>query len=356
MRDASVPRLKHLVLLLAKSLGVFSLARRLTRRKVRILCYHGGCIGDEGRFNPKLFNSKILVEGRLTWLRQHGFTPVALADAVNSLSKRQCLGPLPTVITVDDGWFSSREHIVLPAIEAAFPVTLYLATEGMLKQTPVLDVTLSYVFWKAGAKETRLIGLPGVRDDLYDLRDKSVRESLIETLVEALRETLTQGGDVRLMLEKIATALGVAPEAIGLESRRFSYLDANELVQLQQQGCDIQLHGHKHTYVLGHPELVRRDVLECRDAIRVLGLPNPEHYCYPSGVFDDDAPTTLASIGVRSATTCTPGLVDPLSQQSCYLLPRFLDGNDVSMLEFEAEMSGVLDFARALRGRARARN
>jgi hypothetical protein len=51
---------------------------------------------------------------------------------------------------------------------------------------------------------------------------------------------------------------------------------------------------------------------------------------------------------VTTATTCVPGLVDLSSAKQRYYLPRFLDGGSIAMIEFEAEMSGVLAMIRKL--------
>jgi len=40
---------------IGKALGLFSLSRFLTRRKLRILAYHGAELCDEGRFSPSMF-------------------------------------------------------------------------------------------------------------------------------------------------------------------------------------------------------------------------------------------------------------------------------------------------------------
>ena len=81
------------------------------------------------------------------------------------------------------------------------------------------------------------------------------------------------------------------------------------------------------------------------------GLPEPRHYCYPSGDYDHNAHAALQEIGDRSATTCLPGLIDTATGRDVSYLPRFLDGERIHALEFEAEMSGFSDFLKRLAGR-----
>jgi len=78
----------------------------------------------------------------------------------------------------------------------------------------------------------------------------------------------------------------------------------------------------------------------------------PQHYCYPSGSFDSAAAETLKRLEVQSATTCIPGLVRLADDDvRRYFLPRFLDAEHISMLTFEAELSGFADLLRHAVGR-----
>jgi hypothetical protein len=47
--------LRLTILFIARQLGLFELARRATARELRILCYHGVGLDDEGPFRPVLF-------------------------------------------------------------------------------------------------------------------------------------------------------------------------------------------------------------------------------------------------------------------------------------------------------------
>jgi peptidoglycan/xylan/chitin deacetylase (PgdA/CDA1 family) len=149
-------------------------------------------------------------------------------------------------------------------------------------------------------------------------------------------------------LERLARALGITPDTLNLASRRFSYMGVADLRQAAGRGCHIELHGHAHLYVKGQPEKNRLDIEACRQHISKAGLPMPRHYCYPSGAYDANAADLLASMNVLTATTCEPGLVRSAKGVDRFYLPRFLDGGDVTFVEFEAEMSGVLELLRRL--------
>ena len=49
--------IKQAALQILKLTGGFSLARSLSKQKLRILCYHGIALDDEHRFKPALFMS-----------------------------------------------------------------------------------------------------------------------------------------------------------------------------------------------------------------------------------------------------------------------------------------------------------
>jgi len=244
--------------------------------------------------------------------------------------------------------------VIEPILEASFKATLYLATEAMQRQIPVLDVTLNYIVWKARSKEVALAGIPAIDDGSYDLSDAADRQALVSQMVRWLKGHIDDRELICAEIERFAQALGVSSHELGLASRRFSYLTGDELRALSRAGCDIQLHGHVHLYPLDQPEALRADIVQCRSIIEGLGMSTPRHYCYPSGEVDSHAQAVLADLAVKSATTCVSGLASFLSPPPLHLLPRFLDGEDVSQLDFEAEMSGVLQFARYFRQLIRA--
>jgi peptidoglycan/xylan/chitin deacetylase (PgdA/CDA1 family) len=339
---------KHLLFSIARGLGAFTLARLLTRRRVRILCYHGGCIGDEGAFNQKLFSKASLLEARLRWLRSKGFNPVSLDAAVDHLSGGQSLPRLPVVVTLDDGWYSTARDL-LPTLERhGFPATLYLATRVFESGMPVTDVTVRYIIWKAEPKRVRVECISMGVDGEYDLALEPQREALaqaVEIWLDSVPETVNERHE---RIERFAAAVGVSSQQLDLKSRRFSYMNTRELRSCMQTNCSVQLHGHDHVYPTGQPLLLKLDVERCRDALLAHGVPSPFHYCYPSGAYDGHAPEVLAELGVRSATTCQPGLVSRVEGEQRFYLPRFLDGGSVSQLEFEADMSGLTPLLRYL--------
>lgn len=57
----------------SKALGLFRLARRITPRGLRILCYHSVALENEYTFLPKMFVSPQTFERRLSFLADQAF-------------------------------------------------------------------------------------------------------------------------------------------------------------------------------------------------------------------------------------------------------------------------------------------
>lgn len=339
--------IKQAVLRAAKFAGVFALVRAATRRQPRILCYHGGNLGDERRYNPKLFCTREQLRERLEWLRRTGFVPATL-DEVATPGFAPAEG-IAVAITLDDGWYSSWHDLLPSMAEYGYRPALYLHTDAYEAGAPIIPVSVRYILWKAGPVAATLAGFGAGMDGQWQLAGREERHRLCAAAEAWLLAQAPQ--DVAPGLERFAAALGVSAADLDLASRRFSYMTREELLAASANGCAIELHGHLHEYLPGQPERNRANIELCRDRIVAAGLPRPTHYCYPSGAFDAGAPAVMRAAGVATATTCLPGLVRIEDDDTRYLLPRFLDGGNVSMIEFEAEMSGVLELLRKLTGR-----
>lgn len=342
---------KLFALFLFRMIGLFELSRRLTSTQLRVLCYHGGCFGDENAFNKKLFFSTSTFRSRMLWLREHGFDIISLDQAADALEPGAPRTPLRVTITFDDGWFSTGKELLPVLADLGVPSSLYLCTQHVGEGWPVLPVAVRYILWRAEVETAVIDGIDPNLDGKHDLRDPKEREALAFKIADAFQEQATDAEGVYRMLERLACCVGIAPGAIDMRDRRFSYLDAAELRKVAAGGCAIELHGHRHRYPLGDLAAFESDLHLCRDAIIAFGLREPRHYCYPSGSFDREATRVLTAMEIRTATTCVPGLVAPNQLSNHHYLPRFLDGGDVHMLEFEAEMSGFSALMRRAIGR-----
>lgn len=335
---------RSLSLYLIRAVGGFALAKFITRKQLRILCYHGLAIGDEYEVAPHMFMRRATFDRRMAILKKRGFPVISLDDAIQRLESRQ-IGRAETVITFDDGW-ASNLSIGWPILERyGYPACVYVTTEHLSAGTEVFNVVLSYLVRRSAKKCFTLAGIHPLMDGTYQIPDQP--DDLIVTLIIAAERAfpLTQRQEA---LRPIAEALGLDLGEV-LHNDRFRLLTDAEIRTLFRHGVDVQLHTHTHR-LPGDPESVAAEINQNRAAVAKITEHVPRHFCYPSGEYSDRHPEWLKGLGIVSATTCDPGLNGFAS--SVLLLKRFLDSDSFTDISFEAEVCGVREIARAIRKRA----
>ncbi|WP_422945941.1 polysaccharide deacetylase family protein [Undibacterium sp. Ren11W] len=330
---------------ISKYLGLFSLSRKFTADGLRILCYHGFSTSDEHLFRPKLFMTRDLFKQRLEKIAKMGFTVLSLEKAVNMLKSGQKLHD-SIVFTLDDGW-QGVESIAWPLFkEHNFDWTLYLTSYYAEKQTQVMNVAVSYLLWKTEKTEIDLSLINGFTSDSNLRSTKNDPNSLADELID-FAESLTTAEEVQSFVGSLASILGIDRGAFE-QSNLFYLLDMQTIRAMYESGVDIQLHTHRHNLGGNSKSGLETELKENRDSIQKFVPHRLEHFCYPSGIYSKEYLPWLAEYGIISATTCKPGLnyvTTPLLE-----LNRFLDGENISAIEFEAELSGFSEILRRLRG------
>jgi peptidoglycan/xylan/chitin deacetylase (PgdA/CDA1 family) len=315
---------KQSILKLAAITGLSALARAATAPQLRILCYHGLWVVGGRPYGNCLFMAPEQFEARMARLRRSGRPVLPLDEAVARLAAGD-LPPAAVAITIDDGWASTRSHMLSVLERYQLPATLYATTWYSGRDLPVINVAVDYLLCAVGRSDARL---PVTR------RIEALPES---ERVEALR--------------RFGRELGVG-EA-WLDRRQFHLLGPDELADVQRRGLDVQLHTHRHIDVGTLPGRLTGEVEENRAFIaRATGAPPATHFCYPSGTWHPAAPALLAACGVRSATLVTEGINAPAANP--YALRRFVDGPSVARIEFDAYLDGSLHYLSAARGLAAA--
>lgn len=340
-----VRNIKIAIYAMAKMFGLFAVSRRLTADFPRIVGYHGGCLGDEWMYNGLLFMRRETFAKRIEWLESEGFQLVTLDDALLKAGMKSGNRPL-VVLTFDDGWYSTGRDLLPVLSQKKIPSLLYLSTKQFKLGGPIIPVTLGYLLWKAEKKVVNISGVGDGVDGVYDIRILTECNRLIRNVTKLTVEKQSVPNEIRDILHSIAAKAGVSPDVLSLESRRFNYLTHEEIKICADNGCTIQSHGHVHRYPNGDPDEFEVDLKQCSQVVEEFKLPSPKHYCYPSGSFDSMAAKVLGKVGLISATTCKPGLLKASESTEKYYLPRFLDGENIHMLEFQAEMSGFSEFMR----------
>jgi peptidoglycan/xylan/chitin deacetylase (PgdA/CDA1 family) len=339
-----VRRVKLTLLFACKLLGAFALARRLTRRHLKILCYHGFALDDEVGFRPKLFIEPRAFEERMSWLEGLRFQVLPLGQAVEGLYN----GSLPdnaVAITIDDGFHSVARAAAPVLARHRFPATVYVTSYYVKHSVPIFRLTIQYMLWKTARKRVRLHGRPWTSDQEFDLSSPAQRDALAQQLIEH-GEVLGSEQDRQRLCREFGQLLDVPFETIN-QARLLNLMTPAELGSLAAQGIDVQLHTHRHRLPVDDEFGVRREIEDNRCTLAPW-VPGPlEHFCYPSGLWHPRQAQWLDTLGIKSSTTCLPGLNS--SRTPRHALRRFLDGSNIHALEFEAAVSGFLDLVKGRR-------
>lgn len=330
-----------IILRIARLVGLFALARRLTARDLRILCYHGAALRDEHHFSPGLFMSKETFALRMDFLTRQRYPVISLDAAVAGLAS----GAWPkgaTVITIDDGWYGTYRHMA-PVLRAhGFPATLYIASYYLDKQTQVVNVAINYVLWRARGQTLDLATIDEALDGHYALADARQRAAAGRRLGE-FAENLCDAQARQALFRRLCAVLGI--DAAEIEGQRLcAFMRVEEARELLVGGLDIQLHSHRHRFPAESFEAVEEEITDNRRALAPVGNPALRHFCYPSGEYQARQLAWLPRLDIVSATTIKPGFTR--AADSPYELRRFLDSERVSLIEFDAEMSGFFELIR----------
>ncbi|HUJ52601.1 MAG TPA: polysaccharide deacetylase family protein [Steroidobacteraceae bacterium] len=337
--------MRSVALYCLRAVGVFALARYLTRDRLRILCYHGFSLGDEYQSAPVMFMRGTTFERRLQILRKLGIPVISLAEGVTRLANGE-IGNAETVITLDDGWASTLS-VGQPILERfGYPACVYVTTEHLHGDSEVFNAALFYMIRHSNRTTLTLEGLHPLLDGTYHIA--SDPDGAARAIIIASEKALPFHARQRL-LQPLAALLGFDLQQL-LHGGRFQLMGSDELKELARRGMDIQLHTHTHRLPDEFAACAREIELN-RDALQQVVGGTRNHLCYPSGKYGAQHLQWLRGLGIVSATTCDPGLND--RNTSPMLLKRFLDGDEVSDIAFEAEVCGARELLRGMRARVR---
>jgi peptidoglycan/xylan/chitin deacetylase (PgdA/CDA1 family) len=337
---SSTEAIKSSIFAVGNSIGLFELVRNSAWRASRllILCYHGVSQVDEHQAMQTLYVPPDLLRSRFAALKKGGYAVVSLREGLDRL-EAGTLPPRAVALTFDDGLVDFYRVAYPMLCEFGFPATAYVATQYVQQQLPAFPAILSYILWATRGREVDGRGI--VTDGLpLATRTEAERAMSVGRLTATARALGADSPRLRdEYAAQVARRSGVDYDSIKRQ-RLFYLMTQQELAELDPRLVDVQLHTHTHSQP---PDRARfhREIADNRDVIAAAGVSRAalDHFCYPNGETRPELPTWLREEGIRSATTCVPGLAhrraDPL------LLPRFVDTQNVSALKFEAWLCGA---------------
>ena len=331
---------KRVLYHLCKWTGLFALARRTTRGGLRIICYHGFSLDDESAFSPRMFMDPGTFEKRMSYLARRGNPVLGLGEALE-MQEAGNLPPDSVIITKDDGFYSTYEK-ALPILESlSFPATVYVTTYYAVKESPILRLVVQYMFWKTHERELDPDGLGLTGDRPVPIRTDAEKRDTVQRIIRYGENSLDEQGRARLAY-LLGRRLGVDYDEI-VRSRILSIMTPGEIAAMIAKGIDIELHSHRHDLPLDR-EAALREIEQNRSILEPLADRRLVHFCYPSGFYREQQLPWLEEVGIESGTTCERGL--NYEDTPRLRLKRFLDGDDVSFIEFEAEIAGFSEMMR----------
>lgn len=340
--------LKLTVLFVFRAFGLFMLARWLTRRSLKIICFHGFELDDECEFRPKLFISPQTFDRRLRAIRGRNLQVLPLDEAV----RLNYSGGLPDhalVITIDDG-FQSVHEVALPKLRAyGYAATVYVTTYYVEHQNPIFRLVVQYMFWRSTRIVADLSGVAWSDQAEVNLSQAGEREKATWDCIHYGETQCSESQRVSLC-EELARRLGVAFDSI-LASRKLHLMNVEQLRSLTDAGLNVQLHTHRHRFPSDDVQVARKEISDNRRALGEMVGGELKHFCYPSGLWDEKQWAWLDSMGVASSTTCLPGLNSATTPR--HAMRRFLDGENIHQLEFDSAICGLPDLLRSLSSRLR---
>ena len=223
-------RLKRVLFHCIRLVGGFSIAQRITRKQLRILCYHGFSIADEHELAPYVFMRTETFARRMRILHQRGLTVISLDEAVERL-RAGAITSGETVITFDDGWAS--DLVVMPILEShGFPACIYITTEHLGAGPEAFNVMLAQMVHRSQRERISLRNLhPEIDGDYEVVRNPAAATGLLLSAAGKIGSLQER----QRLLAPLAAALGLDYAAF-TAGGRFRFLSKAEITALSEKG------------------------------------------------------------------------------------------------------------------------
>ncbi len=336
-------RIQLVLLIIADVFGINFLFRRLTRRKARILMYHGITATENLPNIYWLHVHRDEFRWQIEYLNKN-FKIISGAELAKPGPLRDKLQQKTAAVTFDDG--------LANVYEVAWPILRTLNVPAICFVNPGLSEN-KQIIW-SNVVFDYLVGTPDKSVDLTDLGLKNYtlpdnqeqRAGLANEIVRRIKEG--DPDDIKKLLAIISSRTPSPDNTF----REHSTLMTPEQIIALHQSDQFEIAGHTDSHMILStlpPNLQRHEIASGQDRLHRWGVEPINVFAYPAGKSDAATVRILKEIGIKIAFTADDGLTDPDSDP--YQICRISIGADTRRYEYKARLSGLYYFIARMRGR-----
>jgi len=317
--------------------GVNHLYRRKNARSLLILTYHSVLPYSD---NFKSFDHRNCVsterfDQQLTFLK-NTYQPIAMHQALDRLRNNTITGQ-EIVITFDDGFLNNKRY-ALPVLQkhglsAVFYITTsFIGQQEMLWTEIVNDIIMTAVCEK--------ININLEQETSLSLQSVAERE---QASVKVRNYLKYQPWKVQEdVIGQLIEFSGYRQRAITRAPDRYTFMDWNDVRELDKAGMEVGSHTHNHLLLnmLNTDESIQ-ELQISRDLIEKNLKKKCPLFSYPNGAIGNFLPhhfDQLKNLGYHCAVTQVPGY--NTSQTPFYALRRINITSKMDLFIFKASLSG----------------
>lgn len=328
--------------------GALAVARRLQRRSLVVLTYHGvlPTPDDKDHFLYGNFVAASAFTWQMAWVRRH-YTPVSLSRVVRAIKTGEPLPERPLAVTFDDGFANNCRYAWPILQEYGVPVTVFLATDyiGVPGAQLWTERVKRAVFLSAAH------ALPAVVPELGQLplgNDQARADSARRLLGRMKRMRSEERNRHLLELERVCGR----PALLSEDRDRYDFLSWDEVRTMAAEGVEFGSHTRSHPIVstLDDEGLVTEVEQSAREIEAQLQV-RCETFAFPNGQpgdFGHRDVRALQAAGYAAAFKLYGGLNPTLTEP--LTLDRVNVTRGMSPAMFDGLLTGGLHLAKQIKG------
>ena len=319
--------------------GIHLIIKRLRRRRVLIIMYHGLIDRDNSDEWTQL--PVTMFEKQMEYISRI-LNPVSLDDAIGCLGGENSIPPDPVVITFDDGYESNfttgLEILKKYNIPAIVFITSSFIGDDQNDGKPLWFDSVNEIVagWPSDKLDLSLFGL-----EEYDLQTPINRTNAADRITDSMKKWSGER-KIKLLSDLSSSFPGESKQY----HRGASWKQIKEAFPLITSGA----HTVNHEILSGlSSDAAQKEIVGSKREIEGHTGKPVKYFAYPNGGREDFTSETVklvAESGFEAAVTTIEGFND--ADDNLLELKRIGVGSDTDMLWFKMAVTGTIDF---LKGR-----